>query len=125
MKRRLFIITHDIFGSETLVAVGVSDKAIAAWIEKHTDIVVDEKFMGLIACPGLGRTMMHDNFSMLRLKDWAGYNRNTAYLAHEAFHLAEFIYDRIGIVHDVRTSGEAFAYFIQSTVEQVLDGLEK
>ena len=124
MKRRLFTIEHSTFDSQTLVAVGVSDKAIVAWVEKHTEIVVDEKFMGLIACPGLGRTMMHESFSMLRLRDWSGTNKNTALLAHEAFHLAEFIYDRVGIVHHVGTSGEAFAYFIQHTVEQVLDGLD-
>jgi len=121
--KRLFTISHDTFDMETLIAVGVSDKKITKWIEKNTKLKADDDFMSSISCDGLGRTVRHGGFSMLRLDHWDGTNRNIAHLAHEAFHLAEFTFDRINIKHDVETSGEAFAYFIQHTVEQVLDGL--
>ena len=58
---------------------------------------------------------------MIRLKEFSGTNRQIGTLAHEAFHLAEMVFDRIGITHDMKTSGEAFAYFIQHTVKQILD----
>ena len=120
----MFVIEHPTFDMETLVAVGVNDDAIIKWIKKNTVIEADADLVALITCVGHGRTARHGSFTMLRLDGWKGTNKNIAHLAHEAFHLAEFVYDRIGIRHDVETSGEAFAYFIQYTVEQVLDGIK-
>ncbi len=121
--KKLFLIQHAVFDSQTLVAVGLTDDRIKKWVDQNTDIKTDETFMALIACHGVGRCVSHGSFTMIRLLSWSGTNRDISLLTHEAFHLAEFIYDRIGIKHNVECSGEAFAYFIQHTVEQILDVL--
>lgn len=121
--KRLFLIQHPTFDSQTLVAVGKSDKDIIAWVEKHTNVETDEDFAAVIACPGEGRTVSDGGFTMIRFKVWNGTHADIARLAHEAFHLAEFIFDRIGVKYDLETSGEVFAYFIQHTVKQVLNKL--
>ncbi|MCK5218087.1 hypothetical protein KAR10_01110 [bacterium] len=122
---KMFVITHPTFDMQTLVAIGATDKQIKKWVKKHTKVDTDDEFMEIIVCSGFGRTTRRGAFTMLRLSEWEGTNKNIAHLAHEAFHLAEFTFHRIGIVHDVETSGEAYAYFIQHTVEQILDELRK
>lgn len=123
--RRLFTIEHDVFDSETLVAIGVSDDRIIKWLQECTDLEVTHELKRLIECHGYGRTVMSGSFTMLRLKDFSDTNRQIGTVAHEAFHLAEMVFDRIGIKHDIDASGEAFAYFIQHTVKQVLDVCRK
>lgn len=122
--KKMFVIEHPTFDMETLVAIGATDEDVEKWIKKNTTLEVDEEFLDFIACPGFGRTVVHGSFSMLRMPEWKNTNRNFAHLAHEAFHLAEMTYQRIGIKHDVETSGEAYAYFIQHTVDQILDALK-
>ena len=119
--KRIFTITHDVYDSRTMVAIGVTDKAVVKWIERWID--VDDELAELIKCQGSGRTVQHGKFTMIRLEDWSGTNHDIAILTHEAFHLCEMIFDRIGLHYNMDISGEAFAYFIQHTVEQVLDKL--
>lgn len=120
----IFVIHHEVFDSQTTVAVGVTDKQIVKWIKKNTTIKVCDDLLEAIYCEGLARTALHGSFTMIRFKEWNGTNRDISFLAHEAFHLAEFIYDRIGIKYDMEISGEAFAYFIQNTVDQILEHLQ-
>jgi len=125
-KGKIFTIDYDIYDRYTLVVVGASDKEIAKWVKKNAPSVkIDDEFYEAIACPGQGRTIRDGMFTMLRLKQFDGSAKDMRHLAHEAFHLAEFVMSHIGIVHDWKTSGEAFAYFIGWTVEQVLEGVEK
>lgn len=121
----LFTIHHDVFDSQTLVAIGASDKDIVKWIKKNTNLEINDDLMDAIACVGEGRTAMHNSFTIMRFKKWKGSHYDLGVLAHEAFHLAEFIFHRIGVEHDMMTSGEVFAYFIGYTVEQVLEGIEE
>lgn len=44
---------------------------------------------------------------------------NIGFLVHEAFHAVEFLYNKIGIKHNVE-SGEAWAYMMQYIVAEVL-----
>lgn len=121
---KMFVIEHPTFDMQTLVAIGATDKQIKKWVKKHTSVKPDDEFMEIIQMLGSGRTVRFDRFTMLRLKDWDGGVEYISLLAHEAFHLAELTFDRIGIKHDPDISGEAFAYFIQHTVRQVLTHLQ-
>ncbi len=120
----IFLIQHKVFDSQTTVVIDESDKKIARWIEKNTTIEVCDDLLEVIKCHGLARTALHGSFTMIRFNEWSGTNRDISLLAHEAFHLTEFIYDRIGIKYDMEISGEAFAYFIQNTVDQILEHLQ-
>ena len=120
MKGKIFLIQHDVFDSQTLVAVGVSDRRLKKWIRKNTTSV---KFDDDMKLHGAARTVQNGRFSMIRLRGLDGSNYDISILAHEAFHLAEFLFNRIGVSHDVEISGEVFAYHIQSTIKQVLDVL--
>tara|TARA_R110000850_G_C9593273_1_gene427739 strand:+ start:19 stop:399 length:381 start_codon:yes stop_codon:yes gene_type:complete len=121
---KIFVIEHSAFDSQTTVAVDVSDKKLVKWIDDNTVLEVDDEMRDYISLVGEARTVLNGNFTMIRLGEWTGSNYNIAVLAHEAFHLAEFIFDRIGVKYDMEISGEVFAYFIQSTVKQILDVLE-
>lgn len=121
----IFIIEHPTFDIQTLIAVGVSDKKLLAWIKQNTCLSIDQVFVESIRLNGEAKASINGKFSMIRLKKWSGSNNEIALLSHESFHLAEFIFDRIGVKYDIDISGEVFAYFIQSTVKQVLDKLSE
>jgi len=123
--RRLFIIRSSVFDMETLVAINVSDKDILKWVGKNTVLKRGKKLKDAIRCEGLGRTFAHGSFSMLRLDGWKDDSRGASHLAHEAFHLAEFTFRRIGLKYDFDSSGEAWAYFIQHIVNEVLEGVRE
>ena len=122
--KKIFYITHDVYESQTLVAIGVSDKAIVKYLKKHkANMKYDDEFYRGIKCAGYGRTASRGSFTMIRMKNFKGTPRCMNTLTHEAFHLAEHLFNRMGIFHDWNTSGEAWAYFIGYTVEQVLENL--
>lgn len=123
MTGEIFLIGHSVFDSQTTVAIGVTDKQLVRWIKKNTNIKITDDLLRAIRCDGLARSALYDSFTIIRFKEWNGTNRDISLLAHEAFHLTELIYDRVGIQYDMDISGEAFAYFIQSTVDQVLEHL--
>ena len=121
----LFTVAHPTFDCVTLIAVDVTDKQIIGWIKSKTTLEVDDYMLEIIQCPGAGRTASNGCFTMIRFKKWEGSNTDISILTHEAFHLAEFIFDRIRIPHHIEYTGEVYAYFIQSTVKQILDKLKK
>jgi len=121
--KKFFVIYHSVFERQTLVVINQTDAATAKWIEKNTIVDVDDDVMEAIKCTGVARTAVCDVFSIMRFKEWNGTNSDIATLAHEAFHLAEFVYAQIGVKYDPDISGEAYAYFIGHTVWQVLDEL--
>jgi hypothetical protein len=123
--KQIFLIEHSVFDSQTLVAIGVTDKKLLKWIELNTNLIVDDEFKHHIKVSGEAKAVINGKFSMIRFNGWSGSNKDISLLSHEAFHLAEFIFDRIGVKYDIDISGEVFAYFIQSTVKQILDGLEE
>lgn len=109
-----------------MVAVNATDDEIVKYIKKKKyDVLIDDSFYSAISCAGRGRAAMRGNFSVIRFN---GYRKSPYWygvVAHEAFHLAEMLFDRIGIQHHADYSGEAYAYFIQSTVRQILEGMQK
>ena len=124
MKGKIFVIEHSVFDSQTTIAVGVTDKKLLKWIDDNTILEVDDEMREYTSLIGEARTVLNGKFTMVRFGEWTGSNYDISILAHEAFHLAEFIFDRVGVKYDMEISGEVFAYFIQSTVKQILDILE-
>lgn len=121
----IFVIEHDTFNSQTVVAVGVEDEKLKKWLKKNTNLEINDTFMELITVNGDAKAISHGIFTMIRLPEWTGSNYDIALLAHEAFHLAEFLFNRIGVPYDINTTSEVFAYHIQTTVEKVLNKLGK
>jgi hypothetical protein len=122
MKNRIFVIEHNVYESETIIAIGVSDKKLLRWIKKNTDLKVSKSMVSMGTKQGIA--CMSGIFTMIRLHKWNGTPENHGALAHEAFHIAEFILERCGVIYDMHTRSEAFAYMVGSTVRHVLDHIE-
>lgn len=118
---KIFLIEHSVFDSQTAVAIGVSDKKLLKWINENTLLECDSEMKSIVKLSGNAKTVINPPFTLIRFKEWKGSNYDLSVLAHEAFHLAELILDRVGVKYDVDKSGEVYAYFIQSTVKQFLD----
>jgi hypothetical protein len=69
---------------------------------------------------GVGRTVtLHNNQTIIQVVKRKDIAKHHANIAHEVFHAVEFLFNRVGIIHDIEKSGEAFAYQIQHLTEQI------
>jgi hypothetical protein len=58
------------------------------------------------------------NHSLIRIPIFTGTPNDYGVLAHEIFHIAEFVLNRVGITHS-SDSNESFAYLIQYITKEI------
>jgi len=125
-KSNIFIIDSGPYNTDIMVAVDATEGEITKELNKRgvypTEKTIDKFIMrGTTAA----RTIeLGGNQIIIRLKTdkelpWLHGN-----IAHEAFHAVEFIFDRIGIKHNLEISGEAFAYLIGYIVRQIYNNIK-
>lgn len=125
-KSNIFIIDSGPYNTDIMVAVDATEGEITKELNKRgvypTEKIIDEFTMTDTA---VARTIeLAGNQIIIRLRTdkelpWIHGN-----IAHEAFHAVEFIFDRIGIKHDLNISGEAFAYLIGYIVRQINNNIK-
>jgi len=122
-----FIINHGTYPFDLMVSIGESDEVLFPKLQKklpdefHYAIQEYASFKPTTC----GRYVMFPNgASLLRLRDAPITSKYKAVLAHEIFHCVEFLFDKIGIKHDIDASSEAYAYQIEYLTGSVYDKIK-
>ena len=123
IKKQNFIVDQGTYPFDIFVCIGMSDEEVYKEIDKSYDLSEEEKES--LVMSGNGRTVvLHGGQTILRMSNDIEVIDFYATLPHEVFHVVEFLFDRIGIKHDVETSGEAYAYQIQYIMGSILSKLK-
>jgi hypothetical protein len=69
--------------------------------------------------------MFSTNTSILRLRCLPETPEDFGRLAHEVFHIASFVLDRVGMKLKVMASDEAYAYLISYLTEEIYKKINK
>lgn len=128
-NKKLFFVDHDVFGDSfsTLVCVGMSSDDILKYIRTKTKKKLSENEVDAIkGVDGVrGRALrLEDNETLLFLKEPPSDTETIGTLAHEAFHIADFILGTIGVTYN-DSSDEMWAYLTQHVVVSVLKHYRK
>lgn len=119
MKKQRFILGQGTYDFEVMVSLGESHEAVCKAIEKKGYKLSEEETERL-KMYGCGRTvLLKGGQIILRIKLDKNRAKFIGCLTHELFHVVEFLFDVIGIKHDVSTSSEAFAYQIGYLMENI------
>ena len=74
---------------------------------------------------GVGRAvMLGSGATVIRLGIRKERYKFFSTLAHEIFHAVEFLFDRVGIKHDIDKSSEAYAYQIDYLTYQIYNKIK-
>lgn len=122
MKAINFIIQMDIYPFDVMVSIGQSDKQLAHSLKPYGGHLVERDYE-LCRYPSdttHGRAcMFSNNASLLRLRKLPSGPKDFGNLAHEIFHVATFVMDRIGMELKVMVSDEAYAYLVGFLTERI------
>lgn len=118
-KKFNFIIDLTIYPFHVMVSIGESDKKVLQRLKKYGMDYSDPNFIAYQTEHAHGRTCRFESGAMLlRLRQVPTTAEDKGRLAHEVFHLAEFLFNNIGLKHHVRC-GEAYAYLIGYITEKI------
>ena len=121
--KQIFTVNHGTYPFDILVCISAEHKDIVRWVEKRYKMTDEEKER--LWMTGTGRTLILENgATILRVDKTKNKSDFHATLAHEIFHCVEFVFDRMGIKHDMKISGEVFAYQIGYITKQIYDKLK-
>ncbi len=122
MKNKIFLLDNGSYPFDVIFQIGNCDKTLQKFSKKHTGAIFDKEGLEDVRLRGLGRTVMFPaGFSVIRIHD----EKDHPNIAHEVFHAVEFLFDRVGIKHDIETSSEAYAYQMAYLLEQIYKKLNK
>jgi len=122
--KKMFTVNHGTYPFDVLVAIGQEHEDIVRWF-KRKKIKLSEEETEKLWMSGKGRTvMLKSGATVLRVDDIKNKADFHAHLSHEIFHAVEFLFDKIGLEHNV-DAGEAFAYQIQYLTGSIYEKLNK
>lgn len=118
MEAMHFVIELTPYPFDVLFSFNQSQKEFdKALREKGIKYFKDETFNNLTC---MARTCHLDSgATIVRFKDFSKTAFGFGVLNHEIFHVVEFLFDKIGMPHNVFFTSEAYAYLIQSITERV------
>lgn len=112
----------DIYPFDIMVSIGESDKQLANSLEPYAGKLLERDYelckYPLPTCHGRA-CMFSNNASLIRLRKLPKGSKEFGNLAHEIFHVATFIMDRVGMKLEVMVSDEAYAYLISFITERI------
>ena len=124
IKKQIFRVNHGTYPFDVLICIGIKHKDVVNYLNKYTEVTEEES--EALVMNGNGRAvMLEGGQTILQLNNDVNAIDFYATLAHEVFHVVEFLFQRIGIKHDYETSGEAFAYQIQYIIGSILEKIRE
>ena len=110
-----------IYKNTLLVGIGETDKAVVRRLEKLTKYKLTNEEAGMLAIRGDARSVIFEGGNrVMRLPKYAPTPYWIATLAHEAYHVATFLTDHVGIKRS-EASDEAVAYEVEFAVRKILE----
>ncbi len=109
-----FIIKMDIYPFDIMISIAQTDSQLGRLLDKYHLSVEDILLCKYTNDNCVARAAMFNtnNASIIRLRHLPKTPEDYGTLAHEVFHAATFIMDRIGVELKVLVSDEAYAYLI-------------
>lgn len=118
-----FILPLVVYPFDIMISIGESDESLKKNIDKFA--WSDESRSQMHEVLQLrntvsGRTLMTScNRTILRMSNYPVTNEDYGQIAHEVFHSATFVLDRIGLKLIVGESDEAYSYLIQYITTEI------
>lgn len=112
----------DIYPFDVMVSIGESNKQLVKSLKRYEGSLMerDYELCKYTSAHAQGRACMFtNNASFLRIRKLPKTPKEFGSLAHEIFHVATFIMDRIGMKLEVMVSDEAYAYLISYLTERI------
>lgn len=121
-RGKVFIVPLIVYPFDVMVSICQSDEEIRGELKKRLPLDCQgELELSDLKHGAQGRAVMFSNgATLIRLRHQLKYASVKGHLAHEVFHVVEFIMDRIGIKHNI-DSGEAYAYLIGYITEKIYE----
>lgn len=119
-----FIVPQGTYPFDVMVSIGETDEQLFPKLKKklpeeHHYAIPEYASFKPTTC---GRYVMFPTgASLLRLREAPINAKYMAVLAHEIFHCVEFLFDKIGIKHDIDASSEAYAYQIEYLTARIYE----
>lgn len=112
-KNISFIIKVDVYPFDILVSINQTDDQLGEILDTYDLSKKDIRLTKYRSKTSLGSAaMFSSNRSFIRLRKLPSTYEEFGTLAHEIFHVAAFILDRIGVELKMDVSDEAYAYLI-------------
>ena len=121
-----FFINSGTFKKEILISINQSNETINKVLLKHfSQDQINKSDILNTSCAKVA--IFYDNGYLIAR--FVNLNKNIALsapvIAHEAFHITEFLFDKIGITYHIDFSSEAFSYQIEYYVNQIIKNITK
>lgn len=115
-----FIVPLVVYPFDVMVSIGQNDDQLGAVLDKLNLSNEDIKNCQYEKEGCKGRAVMFEGGgSFIRIRKLPTTPNEFATLAHEIFHVAVFVMDRIGMKLDIMVSDEAYAYLISYLTEEI------
>lgn len=122
-----FIVPMVIYPFDLMVSIGQSDVQLGKCLDRYDGIT--EEDINMVRYPSdraQGRACMFStNQSVLRLRKLPESSYEYGVMAHEIFHIATFVMDRIGMKLVIMESDEAYAYLVGYITEQIYSRINR
>lgn len=120
-KKNKFFINHGTYPFDIKVFLSYSHEEVVDDLRKG-GLELDSEDIENLKCTGNARTvMLTTNQTVMIFKESDSYNEFMNHVVHELFHCVEFLFERINLPHDARTSSEAWAYQMGYIMQQFME----
>ena len=122
MKKQMFIVDCGTYPFDVLVCVGIDYDDMITFLSKRCTLTDEEK-EALIMSGGGRSVILKTGQSVLQVtlaKNKPFFHGN---LAHEIFHIVDFLFERVGIKYS-DDFNEAYAYQVQYLTEEIYKKLK-
>ncbi|MGF7218625.1 hypothetical protein GGR92_004804 [Spirosoma lacussanchae] len=124
---RRFLIDLDPYNRQLYVSIAENDDRLRDGLSRFMNPSLVDEWMELIGPMSSyqdGRTAsILGSGIVLRLREYPTHNRHLAAIAHEVFHVVEFMFHSINLPHNAEISSEAWAYMIGHIHHQIYQNI--
>jgi hypothetical protein len=126
-KKHMFLVGHGAYPFDVLVCINYTSDEVIKYVENELNYPLNDKEAELLQrrpnSSGLA-VMLEGGQSVLQIASWGVLHKNLATLTHEAFHLVEFLFNRVNVQYELHVSSEVWAYQIDHIINHTIHALE-
>jgi hypothetical protein len=120
-----FIIELHVYPFDVMISVNEDDDVLVNRLLDDNDREDCEVLTNLHDTVKARTAMLPSNQTVIRFNIKDGVESMIGIIAHEVFHAATFILEKIGMKMKLMTSDEAYAYLIQYLMQEVYNGIKQ
>lgn len=121
-----FVVDMQVYPFQVMVSIGQDDNQLGRVLDKYNLTEDDIRACAWPSPYTKGRAVLFStNASIIRLRGLPETSEDYGTLAHEIFHIASFVLDRIGTPLQVNVSDESYAYLIGYLTTEIFKKINK